>query len=187
MKNLVDSEKLDNLPFKASRKEYITEKYGDMWNIHKFDIPWYCSNKTKTTWFILKKVIKKFKGKSFDKAFSYFCKLVPYYKQYEFCDYFFNTEGYEKDFILIGNIITENKNFWKNKRKYNKKEKRTTKQYYEDLSFNKRKIRINNLIKNNKKYIMLTNEELAKKYKLPFDKTSLWLCRNVLTELRKQW
>ena len=29
MKNLVDSGKLDNLPFKASRKEYITEKYGE--------------------------------------------------------------------------------------------------------------------------------------------------------------
>ena len=179
----------ENLPFKASRKEYITNKFGDMWNIHKFDHPWHRSDKTKSPWFILDNVIKKFKGDIYDNAFSYFCKLVPYYEQSKFHDYFYPYlhPKYGNDFILVNNIITENDNAWSKRRKRNKKEKRTTKQYYEELSAKRKDIRESITHKNNKKYFMLTDEELAKKYKLPFDKTSLWICRHVLAELRKQW
>ena len=187
MKNLENSGKLDNLPFKASRKEYITEKYGDMWNIHKFDHPWERSDKTKSPWFILDNVIKKFKRDTYDNAFSYYCKLVPYYEQRRFHEYFYPYlhPKYGKDFILVNNIITENGNAWSKRRKHNKKEKRSSKQYYENLSAKRKKERENIQSKNSKKYCMLTDKELSKKYKLPFDKTSLWLCRHVLTELRK--
>lgn len=158
----------ENLPFKASRKEYITNKFGDMWNIHKFDHPWDRSDKTKSPWFILDNVIKKFKGDTYDNAFSYFCKLVPYYEQHKFHEYFHSHfhPTYGNDFILINNIITENDNSWNKRRKHNKKEKRTPKQYYEDLASKRKDERLHRLIKVNKKYCMLTDKELSEKYKL---------------------
>ena len=158
----------ENLPFKASRKEYITEKYGDMWNFHKFDHPWYRSDKTKSPWFILDNVIKKFKGDTYDNAFSYFCKLVTYYEQHKFHDYFFPHKHpiYGNDFILINNVITENDNSWNKRRKRNKKEKRTPKQYYEYLAAKRKEKRIHKLLDRSKKYCMLTDKELSKKYNL---------------------
>lgn len=190
MKNLENLEKLENLPFKASRKEYITEKYGNMWNINNFDHPWCLSNKTKTPRFILKNVIKKFKGDSFEHAFSYYCKLVNRENQRFFIEYFFPRSPsqwiFEEDFVLVNNIITKSSNHWRNNR--NSKNKfNSKKEYYEYIKANRKEERDNIQNKNNKKYFMLTNEELAKKYKLPFDKTSLWLCRHILAELRKQW
>ena len=158
----------ENLPFKASRKEYITNKFGDMWNIHKFDHPWERSDKTKSPWFILDNVIKKFKGDTYDNAFSYYCKLVPYYEQRRFHEYFYPYlhPKYGKDFILVNNIITENNNAWNKRRKRNKKEKCSPKQYYENLSAKRKKERDNELLENNKKYCMLTDKELSEKYNL---------------------
>ena len=95
----------ENLPFKASRKEYLTEKYGDMWNIHKFDHPWYRSNKTKSPYFILDNAIKKFRGDSFDNAFSYYCKFVKREDQELFIEYFFPKRQwrFDNDFVLVNN------------------------------------------------------------------------------------
>ena len=174
MKNLENLKKLENLPFKASRKEYITEKYGNMYNIHRFDHPYATNNKTKSPWFILKNVIKKFKGNSFDNAFSYYCKLVGYKDQEIFIEYFLlkRQQGFEEKFVLVNNIITENNNFWENninsKNKFN-----SEKEHYEYARANRKNKRKDIQCKNNKKYFMLTNKGLAKKYKLPFDKTSL--------------
>lgn len=167
---MIDIDKLDKLPSRESRKMYITREFGDMWNINKFDHPWDWerSDKTKSTWFILDNVIKKFKGDAYNNAFSYYCKLVPYYEQHKFHDYFFSVRScvYGKDFILVNNIITENENSWKNRRKRNKKEKRTTKQYYEDLSAKRKDVRLHKLYNANKRYCMLTDEELSEKYNL---------------------
>ena len=182
MKNLENSEKLENLPFKASRKEYITEKYGNMYDCN-FDRPWYNSDKNKSPWFILKNVIKKFKGDSFDNAFSHYCKLVGYKDQEIFIKYFFPKSQwrFEEDFVLVNNIITKSSNPWRNNR--NSKNKfNSKKEYYEYVSANRKKERENIQSKNSKKYCMLTDKELSKKYTLPFNKTSLWLCKHVLTE-----
>lgn len=75
---------LENLPFKESRKDYLTRKYGDMWNLDKFDHRWERSNKNYYDWFKANNVIKKYLGKSFNEAFSYYCKLVPQYEQSTF-------------------------------------------------------------------------------------------------------
>ena len=182
--NILDDN--ENLPFKASRKEYITEKYGDMWNFHKFDHPWYRSDKTKSPWFILDNVIKKFKGDSFDNAFSYYCKLVKREDQKLFIEYFFPKRQwrFDDDFVLVNNIITESTNPRRSNR-YSRNKCNSKKEYYEYMAAKRKNEREDIQCKNNKKYFMLTDEELAKKYKLPFDKTSLWICRHVLAELRK--
>lgn len=77
-------EKLEELPKKESRKEYITRKYGDMWDLRRFDHPWYRSDKNDDPQVIAKRVIKKYLGKSFDDAFSYYCTLVKKHEHDEF-------------------------------------------------------------------------------------------------------
>lgn len=96
----MNTEKLENLPFRESRKEYITHKYGDMWNLHKFDHSWHRSDKSDYPYIKAERVIKKFLGKSFDKAFSYFCTLVPKHEQYEFLRDFKPGYRWEADYIL---------------------------------------------------------------------------------------
>ena len=75
--------KLNELPFRESRKEYITRKYGDMGNVKRFDNSWVRSEKSDFPWVIAKRVILHNVGKSFDKAFSYYCKQVEQYDQME--------------------------------------------------------------------------------------------------------
>lgn len=86
MEHKIDT--LDKLPFKESRKSYLTRKYGSMWNLNRFDNPYYKSNKGDYAWVKADRVIKKFLGKSFDKAFSYYCNQVEIYEQFEFLDNF---------------------------------------------------------------------------------------------------
>lgn len=105
----MDIEKLETLPKKVGRKGYLTTKYGNMWNLRSFDSSWRSSNKTKTPWFIVKIVLKKFLGKSFADAFSYYCSKVEQRYQDEFLDEFRNRLGrswYQNDYIINseGNI-----------------------------------------------------------------------------------
>lgn len=163
----------ENLPFKASRKEYLTEKYNNIYDC-KFSRPWYNSDKIKNPWFILNNVIKKFKGDSFDNAFSYYCKFVKREDQELFIEYFFPKKQwrFDSDFVLVNNIITESTNSWRNRRSH-KNKFNSKKEYYEYMAAKRKDERKDIQYKKNKKYFMLTNKELAKKYKLPFDKTSL--------------
>lgn len=96
----VNLEELENLPKKESRKAYLTRKYGDMWDLPKFDHPWMRSDKSDYPYIIAERVIKKFLGKSFDKAFSYFCKLVPKHEQNEFLRKFKPRYRWEPDYII---------------------------------------------------------------------------------------
>lgn len=96
----MDITQLENLPKRESRKEYLTKKYGDLWNLKKFDHPWHRSDKNDMPWVIADRVIKKFLGKSFDKAFSYYCKLVPKHEQSEFLRDFKPGYRWEAKYIL---------------------------------------------------------------------------------------
>jgi hypothetical protein len=91
MKN--DIEKFDSLPFRESRAAYVTRKFGNMWNIHKFDHGWYRSDKSDYSYVKAERIIKKFIGKNYDKAFSEYCKLVEKYEQNVFYDDFFKKIG----------------------------------------------------------------------------------------------
>ena len=86
MENIID--KLDNLPLKEGRKSYLTNKYGDMWNMRRFDNPWHLSEKSDYADVKAERVIKRFIGKSYDKAFSYYCNQVEQYEYHFFKDYF---------------------------------------------------------------------------------------------------
>jgi hypothetical protein len=113
---------LDSLPKKESRKAYLTKKHGDMWNLHHFDHSWHRSDKNDYVWVKVKRVIKKYMGKSFDEAFSYFCTLVPKHEQSEFLKEFENAYGwYEPQYIIDDNgNIQINKNSHRYKKKKDK-------------------------------------------------------------------
>lgn len=91
MKN--DIEKLDTLPLKENRASYITRNYGNMYDIHKFDHGWHRSDKSDYAWVKAERVIKRFIGKNYGKAFSVYCELVEKYQQNVFYDDFFKKTG----------------------------------------------------------------------------------------------
>ena len=102
-------EKYENLPFREGRKDYLTRKYGNMWNT-RFDHPWEKSEKSDYDWFKAKNILRKYLGKSFDEAFSYYCTLVPFHEQETFLWYFgrgrYTYRSYYYDYIVDdeGNI-----------------------------------------------------------------------------------
>ena len=81
-------DKYENLPFRESRKEFLTRKYGNLYSLSKFDHRWHRSNKSDYAWVKVDRVIKKFIGKQFDKAFSYYCTISPINEQIEFFEPF---------------------------------------------------------------------------------------------------
>lgn len=81
-------EKLETLPIRESRKEFITREYGDMWNLSRFDHSWDISEKGNLPVNIAERIIKKYMGKSFDDAFSEYCKKVKIHQQKDFLDLF---------------------------------------------------------------------------------------------------
>lgn len=93
-------DKLENLPKKESRKEYITRKYGDMWNLRRFDHPWSRSDSNDYPWVKANRVIKKYLGRSFDKAFSEYCRKVKLHEQDEFLRLFRGTRWHEPDYLI---------------------------------------------------------------------------------------
>lgn len=91
---------LEELPFKESRKAYITRKFGDMWDLTKFDHSWMRSDKNDYPDIKAERVIKKYMGKSFAKAFSEFCKLVKINEQNNFLDLFKGRRWEYADYII---------------------------------------------------------------------------------------
>jgi hypothetical protein len=89
----VNIDKLDTLPFRESRYQYITRKYGDMWDLPRFDNTWHRTDRSGYPWVKAERSIKRYLGKSYAKAFSHFCKQVEQYEQYEFDEYF---RGYDR-------------------------------------------------------------------------------------------
>lgn len=99
---LEDLDEIQNLPFRENRKEYITRKYGDLWNIPRFDYPRY-SHSSDDPYVKRDRVIKKFLGKSFDDAFSYYCTLVPKYRQGLFLEAFEINHNWYTNYIVDKN------------------------------------------------------------------------------------
>ena len=89
-------EKLENLPHKEGRKGYLTTTYGNMWDLRRFDHRGYRSDKSDYAWVKAERAIKRFIGKSYDNAFSHFCKQVELFDQHEFDKYFTSGTGWNK-------------------------------------------------------------------------------------------
>ena len=68
-------EKLENVPKRESRKEYITRKYGDFWNLRRFESH-YISDKNDNPWHIISTILKGSIGKNIDKVYSKVCKAI---------------------------------------------------------------------------------------------------------------
>lgn len=120
---------LETLPFKEGRKAYITRKYGDMWDLPRFDHPHYRSEKSDYPWVKAERVIKKFLGKSFDKAFSYYCNQVKVYEQYEFLDNFNQHQSWGYSSHPSEYIVDDKGNIQINpeyKKRYRKRKKDTS-------------------------------------------------------------
>lgn len=81
----IDIDKLEELPKRMSRYQYLDSKGLNMYDLDKFDHPWYRDLKY---WEIRKRILENNIGKSFDLAFSYYCKLVPKRLQHEFLEEF---------------------------------------------------------------------------------------------------
>lgn len=122
--NLNNLDYFENLPFREGRKSYLTNKFGNLYNLDKFDHPRYRSDKNDRCGVKLSRIIKKYLGKSFDDAFSEYCKQVEVYEQKDFFEEFNSNYG-GKPFYIVdenGNIQFNpdsnyilNGNCWKRK------------------------------------------------------------------------
>lgn len=97
---MISIEKLESLPTRLSRKAYITEKYGNMWDLPRFDHPWHRSVKGEYPYVKAERIIKKYMGKSFDKAFSEYCEKVELFEQKEFLDLFKDRRWKYADYMI---------------------------------------------------------------------------------------
>lgn len=118
MYNIEKLEQFEDAPIRMSRKEYVINRYGDMWDLRRFDHPWYRSDKTDTHWFKLGKIFKKFLGKSVDKAYSEYCKLVRFEEKEYFWKEFEGTRWHGADYL-----IDSNKNIQLNPNRYKRPKK----------------------------------------------------------------
>ncbi len=87
---MIDIKKLDELPFKEGRKAYLTRKHGSLYNIFDYHEN---SRQKLNPWVLSERVISKFLGKSFDDAYSYYCKLIPNW------DAIYFKKSFKEDFI----------------------------------------------------------------------------------------
>ena len=62
------------LPKFESRKQYLTKKWGNMYDLHRFDHPLSMRAKYHK---IKDRILHHYIGKSFDDAFSYYCSKTP--------------------------------------------------------------------------------------------------------------
>lgn len=98
-------EKLETLPSRQSKWQYLSEKIGTAWNRKSH------YSKQKDLWLIADRVCKSFIGKKWDDAFAYYCKLVPKgtENRYEaFCSRFNSIPRYrrwEEWFVEDGIIV----------------------------------------------------------------------------------
>lgn len=93
-----DIDKLDELPFRENRAAHLTKKYGDMWEVFDYRN---AADKSVYPWVKARRIIKKYIGKNYGKAFSEYCKLVKPYEQTTFYDDFFKKDGtYEPEYII---------------------------------------------------------------------------------------
>lgn len=98
-------EYLETLPFRESRKEYLTRKYNNMCDINKFDHPWTRSIYMKSPYYIAGAIANHYVGKTFDEAFSKYCMLVKSHEQHIFFREFKREDRNFADFYLKDGII----------------------------------------------------------------------------------
>ena len=96
----------DKLPFRESRKEFLTRKYGNMYNLNKFDQPWH---KDLIYYKLADYILNNNIGKSFDMAFHYYCTKVPKYQQ---CLFLQNFRTYNRYYIDENGLIKKNNYKW---------------------------------------------------------------------------
>lgn len=116
----IDLDKLDNLPLRESRKQYMVRKHGNLRNLNKWSYNCKLSSKSVDPWFITNNIVKKFIGNDFDKAYSYLCTKLPYYKRHWFTGNIGNGK-YDKWLIDDNNCIQYNPNYYYIKTKPTKK------------------------------------------------------------------
>jgi len=118
--NLNQLENFEEAPIKLGRKGYITEKFGNMWDLRRFDYH-KLSLKEDNYWVIKERIIKEFLGKSVDEAYSKYCKYVKFYEKSYFWDDFRDRSWYNADYM-----IDTNKNIQFNRNKHQNKKKPVT-------------------------------------------------------------
>lgn len=119
MKNLITMgiERLIDVPIEHLSHRPTQAKKAD-WFGYKYDRGWYKLRYTSPST-IVSRIIEKYMGKSFNDAFSYYCKLVPRMYQKEFLEEFEPSRGTSSSYITDknGNIKDNPLNPWKGRYK----------------------------------------------------------------------
>lgn len=107
-------EKLEVLPKKQNRWQYLTDKFGSIWNT-RLDY----KDGSYDVYKIADRVCKAYIGKKWDDAFSYYCKLVPknVKNRYEaFCNRFKPNRRFRYDEWFVEDGIIIHKSYTRSKK-----------------------------------------------------------------------
>lgn len=126
---MIDTEYLDSLPKRESISQGIVRRYGSLWNVDKWE-GYRHREKHKYPWSIANDILHKYLGKSYDEAYSAFCKKLKENGQKDQYDKsYFDKEftslgkwyGNFEEFILDDNkIIHYNRGYQKDRIKWSK-------------------------------------------------------------------
>lgn len=118
------------LPFRESRKAYLTRVYGDMWNLHRFEHPWNTSKLT--SWALATRIVKAHIGEHVDLAFSTYMHQKADWHPIDDFYWVFSNRRWRAFFgyYLREGIITYNASrprYYKSKEKLSKHQRNTLK------------------------------------------------------------
>lgn len=158
---MIDIEKLENLPKKESITDSLINKYGNLYNLHKWDSPYSrIKYDNKCIWKYTHRVLENSIGKPFDLIFSKYCKVVRFNRD-EFLDNFRGFRRWGSNYIVDEKgLIQKNPNGFSSRYKTKKEQKVTFYSFdYEEGYYNPISKQI------------LTEKEYKNKY---------WICENTI-------
>jgi len=130
--NHYNENEIENLPYKANRAYYLTEKYGNMWNT-RFDYRpgGWDNNPERNPYHLIDLILKKYVNKPFNDLYSewsYRCKkhdLLMQYKNLIHRSWIFSTRYYVDDDGILRYKIRKSKG--------KRKKIVSPKEYYENI------------------------------------------------------
>lgn len=102
---MTNIEKLEELPYKESKREYFIRVHGSTWDRKDH------YSKERSPYRIARLILENNIGKSFDLAFHYYCSKVPKHEQHYFLGYFRDIFRYNEWYVDKNGNIQYNK--WK--------------------------------------------------------------------------
>ena len=95
---------LEHLPKFESRKDSLTRRFGDLWNLSRFDHSWYGDL---PYYKVINRVLTNNIGKSYDLTYSYICKLIPERLHWKFEQYFIPRYYFYKEWKILNTYFID--------------------------------------------------------------------------------